>query len=429
MRAEMTETDVLIVGAGIVGCAAAYYLARRGLSVRVLDRGRIGSEQSSRSWGFVRQQGRHVAEAPLAAQALRMWDGLAAELQWDIGFVRSGILVLAETVEDEERMLEGAREAHEHGVETRLLSPREISAREPQLAGGWRAGLLTEQDGNVEPIQATLAFAEAARRLGVIIQENTPVIGIETSAGIINGVRCASRVYHSHTVLCAAGIGAATLTRTIGISLPIQIVRACVAQTVPTKPIVGTAVWSPHVAFRPRSDGSFTIGNGYRGIDAEYDLTLDALRHLRLFLPTYFANRSIVKLHFGRPFFEALLRIFNAHGRFEPLPEPTVNSKLIRYNKQQFDRLIPTLRGIALARSWAGLIDTTPDLVPIIGAVDSSARYFVAAGFNGHGLALGPVVGRVLSELIADGKSSIDVRALRPQRFAEGDVLRRQGAL
>jgi glycine/D-amino acid oxidase-like deaminating enzyme len=121
--------------------------------------------------------------------------------------------------------------------------------------------------------------------------------------------------------------------------------------------------------------------------------------------------------------------MFSAHGRFEPLPEPAVNSKLVRYNKQQFDRLIPALRGIALARSWAGLIDTTPDLVPIIGAVDSPARYFVAAGFNGHGLALGPVVGRVMSELIADGKSSIDVRALRPQRFAEGDVLRRQGAL
>src|SRR3546814_3762427 len=116
-------------------------LARRGLSVRVIDRGSVGGEQSSRAWGFVRQQGRHAAEAPLAAQAIRMWGGLAAELQEDTGFVRSGILVLAETEEDEARMLEGAREAREHGVESRLLDSRQISTREPRLAGSWRAGL------------------------------------------------------------------------------------------------------------------------------------------------------------------------------------------------------------------------------------------------------------------------------------------------
>src|SRR3546814_21132850 len=99
-----------------------------------------------------------------------MWGGLAAERQEDTGFVRSGILVLAETEEDEARMLEGAREAREHGVASRLLDSRQISTREPRLAGSWRAGLLTEQDGNAEPIQATRAFAQAARRLGLAIQ-------------------------------------------------------------------------------------------------------------------------------------------------------------------------------------------------------------------------------------------------------------------
>src|SRR3546814_14477316 len=104
-----------------------------------------------------------------------MWGGLAAERQEDTGFVRSGILVLAETEEDEARMLDGAREAREHGVASRLLDSRQISTREPRLAGRWRAGLLTEQDAYAEPIQATRGCAHAARRLGVSCLENKPV--------------------------------------------------------------------------------------------------------------------------------------------------------------------------------------------------------------------------------------------------------------
>src|SRR3546814_649048 len=150
---------------------------------------------------------------------------------------------------------------------------------------------------------------------------------------------------------------------------------------------------------------------------------------MRLFLPTYISNRNIVKLHFGKPFFEACKRALTPHGVFAALPEPIVNHKLVAYNKKQFERLVSASSGVELARTWAGLIDTTPDLIPIIGAIDAPARYFVAAGFNGHGLALGPVVGKLLSELIVDGRTSIDIRALRPQRFASGDLLRRHGAL
>src|SRR5438105_754612 len=117
-----TRSDVLVIGAGIVGCATAYQLARRGLSVRVLERGDIAGEQSSRAWGFVRQQGRHPAEVPLAAAAIAMWPTLARELGADVEFVRGGILMPAESEADEARLTAAARIARENGVASRIVN-------------------------------------------------------------------------------------------------------------------------------------------------------------------------------------------------------------------------------------------------------------------------------------------------------------------
>jgi glycine/D-amino acid oxidase-like deaminating enzyme len=317
----------------------------------------------------------------------------------------------------------------QHGVDSRLMAPHEIASLVPELHGTWRRGLFTARDGHVDPVKATLAFADAARRLGVTIDEHTPAVGIDVTGNRATGVITPRQLHRGQTVLCAAGIGAAALTRTIGVSLPIQTVRACVAQTGAAPTTVKTAVWSPQVAFRPRRDGSFTIGNGYRATDAEYDLTPDSLRHLQYFLPTYLANWRIVKLHFGKPFFEAIRRTMAEHGIFQPLPEPGVNQKLVAYNKKQFDRLMPGFSGLGIARSWAGRIDATPDLIPIIGPLSALEGYYVAAGFNGHGLALGPVLGRLLGELIATGSTSLDLSAFRASRFAEEGIHRHRGAL
>jgi len=414
-----TRSDVVIIGAGLVGCATAYYLAKRGLSVRILDRGRVGAEQSSRAWGLLRQQGRHPAEIPLAMEALRMWPRLPQDLGADMQLVRNGILVLAETTEDEARLTDAGRRARQHGIECRLLTPRQVTALMPELAAGWRAGLYTPQDGHVEPVEATRAFAAAAQRLGVDIRENTPAIGIETTGGAASGVVTPMSKFSGDAIVCVAGIGSADVTRSLGVSLPIQRVRATVAQTHPARPVTPIPVWAPQAAFRPRADGSFYLGNGYRGIDAEHDLTLDSLRHLRAFLPTYLANRHVVRLRIGAALIEDIRR--RGTDRAQPLSEPAPNQRLVEQNAQGFARLLPQFRDVGIARSWAGRIDATPDLIPMIGLLPSLRRYYVAAGFNGHGLALAPAVGRSLTELIVDGQSSIDLWGLRVERYAEND--------
>lgn len=183
------------------------------------------------------------------------------------------------------------------------------------------------------------------------------------------------------------------------------------------------------MGYRPKRDGSFYVGNGYRGTDAEYDLTPDALRHVNHFLPTYLAHRQFMRLRLGGAFVEALRRKLSPDGVFQRWSEPAVNERLVGLNERQFYRLLPAFDKLGMARRWAGRIDATPDLIPIIGAVGRPERYYVAAGFNGHGFALAPAVGRLLAELIVDGKPSLDLHQFRPARFALGDVQRGDGPL
>jgi len=418
-----TRADVVIIGAGIVGCATAYHLARRGVAVRVLERDAIASEQSSRAWGFVRQQGRHPAEVPIAAASLTLWPGLACELGADVEFVRGGILVPAESDADEARLDVAARVAREHGVDSRMVDAAEIERLVPGTAHRWRTGLYTPGDGHAEPEKATRAFADAARRLGADIVEGTPVCGFEVAGGRIRGVASADTIHRAETIVCAAGIGTADLCRTLGVSLPIQVVRASVAETHATTAMFQTAVWSPRVAFRPRRGGGFYVGNGYRGTDAEHDLTLDSFRHARLFFPTFLANRDVVKARLGRELVADLARRLRPGARFRPWDEPRVTHALVRHHERAFYEVFPHLAGLGIARSWAGRIDATPDLIPIIGTPSGTpTNLVVAAGFNGHGFALAPVVGRLLAELVTGGQPSLDLHRFRPSRFAEGDA-------
>jgi len=431
VRKPLATIDVAIIGGGIMGCATAYYLARKGTSVALFERGRIAHEQSGRAWGLVRQQSRHPDEIPLSAEASRMWPGLAAELGADVEFVRDGILVPAEDERDERRLVEAARISRELGVETRLVGRTEMREILPGAQIVWRTGLYAPRDGHAEPRLAALAYAQAARRAGVAVFENCPVFGIETTNGAVSGVRTGQAVYSCGTVLCAAGVGAAALSLPLGIRLPIQIMRASVAQTLrcETRSNRLAAVWSPRVSFRPRRDGSFYVSNGYRGIDAEHDLTLDSFRQLRLFLPTLVSNWGTVKLHLGSEFVVDLWRKKDPARRFGPWPEPRVNMPLLEKYEKFFYEVYPQLTGLGIARAWAGRIDATPDLLPIIDRFAKPRGYYVAAGFNGHGFALAPALGKALAELIGRGKSPLDLAPFRLARFRDRKVRQRHNAL
>jgi glycine/D-amino acid oxidase-like deaminating enzyme len=251
-----TEADVVVVGGGIVGCAAAYYLAKRDARVVLVEKGGIADEQSSRAWGFVRQQGRDPFELPLMVEGNRIWQGLTEELSSDIEWVQGGNLGIATTEQRMEEFRGWLPLAREHGLDTRLLSRAEVQELAPALQGPFVGGMYTSNDGHAEPRLATTALARAAREHGAILHTRCAAEGIELTAGKVSGVRTEQGLIRTPVVVCAAGVWSARLAKMAGLSLPVRVVRSTAAQTVPVPPLTRAGVWAPGIAIRQRPDGT-----------------------------------------------------------------------------------------------------------------------------------------------------------------------------
>src|SRR5262245_40571240 len=426
------EADVVVVGAGIVGCASAYYLARRGLRVVVVERGAMPGEQSRKNWGFVRQQGRDPGEMPLVMEANRMWRDLERELGADIEWTLGGNLALAA---DEARMARFEAwlpVAREFGLQTRLLRSRDLQTVVPGLGGSWAGGMHTPGDGHADPEKATDAFARAARSHGAAIHLGRAVQAVTTRAGAVDGVVTELGEIRAPVVVCAAGAWSSRLLRTLGLALPQRWVRGTVARTTAAPPVTACAVWGPGVAFRQRRDGSFNIAAGGA---LDHDVTLDSLRQIRFFLPNYWKNKVLFRFHVGRPLLRSLAAALpGSPARRRPLVwdrgvEPVPNPEKVRRSLAELQRTLPALPKLDVARRWAGYIDATPDLVPVLGEVPGLRGLVLATGFSGHGFAMGPIAGRLVSELIVDGKTSLDISGFRFSRFAEGAIGKPRGVL
>ncbi len=419
------EADVVVVGAGIVGCATAYALARGGVRTVVVERGVVHGEQSRKNWGFVRQQGRDPHEVPLMMEANRIWRGLGQELGADIEWVQGGNLALAA---DGARMAlfeQWVPVARQFGLDTRLLRPRDLPAVVPGLGGHWAGGMHTPSDGHADPVKATDALASAAAAHGAVFHLGCAVEGVATKNGAVSAVITERGEIRASWVVCAAGAWSSRLARTLGLVLPQRWVRGTVARTTAAPPVTPCAVWGPGVAFRQRQDGSFTIAAGGA---LDHDVTLDSLRQIRFFLPNYWKNKALFRFHVGRPLLQSLTAVLpGSSARRHPLiwdrgMEPRPNPAKVEKSHAELGRLLPSLPRLGIARSWAGYIDATPDLAPVLGPTPALGGFVFATGFSGHGFAMGPVAGRLVSELIVDGKTSLDISAFRFSRFAEGAI-------
>ncbi len=163
--------DVVVIGGGIIGCSAAYFLAKKGLSVAVIEKGQIAGEQSSRNWGWCRQQGRDTREIPLIKESLTLWRGLNEEVGADTGFRRTGLLYVTKDAAELARWERWRDHARQYQIHTRLLSAAEAQAMMPGCEEKWIGGLHTPSDGRAEPAKAAPAIVEAARRLGVTLHQ------------------------------------------------------------------------------------------------------------------------------------------------------------------------------------------------------------------------------------------------------------------
>jgi len=414
-----SRADVVVIGGGIVGASTALSLAERGISVALCEKGHIGGEQSSRNWGWCRKMGRDLAEIPLAIESLRLWEGMNARTGAETGFRRTGIVYLSErarSLAQQEAWLAAARDFE---IDSRMIGAAEIDRLLPGSSRHWHGALYTSSDGVAEPEKATTAIANAAAVRGAAIVEQCAVRGIETAGGSVSGVVTEQGAIRCNQVVLAGGAWSSLFCGNLGIRFPQLKILGSVMRTAPfTGPT--PAVGAGNFAFRKRADGGYTIAQRNANL---VQIVPDSFRYFADFLPSLVRQWHELRLRIGRRLIEEWriprrwdLDSVTPFERVRVLdPEPS--EPVLRQGLYNLKRAFPHFAEMKVVEAWGGLMDVTPDAVPVISAVDALPGFYISSGFSGHGFGIGPAAGQLMADLLTGARPLVDPKPYRLQRL------------
>lgn len=414
------DSEVVVIGGGIVGLATALCLAERGVPVTVLEKGRIAGEQSSRNLGWVRKVMRPPVDLPMAQAAERLWSQMPQRVGEDCGFRQTGITYVARTPEELGVYETWLATVAGSGLDSRMLTPREIEAAVPGSIGPWAGGITTPSDGRAEPTLANSAIARAALAKGATIVEGCAVRSLVTRGGRVAGVLAERGEIACRQVVLAGGVWSRRFLANHGVRLLTLPLVAAVLRTEPMDGPAEGAVGGADFSFRKRLDGGYTITQ--RGA-LFAPLTLDHLLIGLEYLPTLIAQWRNLRVALGREFVDDL-RLprrwkADAVSPFEMVRtmDPPVRQAL---NDEAMRNLVaawPVFAKAKVAQQWGGMIDVTPDSMPVIGPVDRIPGLMLATGFSGHGFGTGPAAGELVADMLLGRDPIVDPAPYRLDRF------------
>jgi glycine/D-amino acid oxidase-like deaminating enzyme len=419
------RAGVVVIGGGIIGVCTALYLAERGVPVVLCEKGIIAGEQSSRNLGWCRKMGRDPRELPLIIESMQLWADMDRHVQGDTGFTTCGTLYFADTKTELDRHEAWLEEARPYQLDSRLVTDAEIHRIMPGAAGHWQGGLYTPSDGRAEPQQAAPAIAEAARRAGAVILTNCAVRGIERQAGRVAAVVTERGRIACDTVVLAGGAWSSLFCANLGIRLPQLKVRTSVFSTAKLDGAPEVSALGSGFISRKRQDGGYNL---MQHGGETFDLVPDGVRYLRDFLPMLKQNGARLRYRLGERWIEESgyprrwgLDEKTAFEKVRVL-DPAPNRASLEQGRANATKRFPAFAKLVPAVRWAGMIDVTPDAVPVISTVDSVPGFIIATGFSGHGFGIGPGAGRMIAEMATGAAPVIDPTPFRIGRFDEGPV-------
>jgi glycine/D-amino acid oxidase-like deaminating enzyme len=422
------RADIVIIGGGIVGVSTAWFLAKQGVDVVLCEKGHIAGEQSGRNWGWVRQQGRDPRELPMMIESIRIYRDLEREIGESVGFAEGGCLFTADTERQLQEFHDWIKTASDFGLDTRVVDAKELGQLTAQSSAKWCGAMYTPSDGRAEPHLAAPAIARAATRNGASILTSCAVRGIESQAGAVSSVVTEHGEIKTSVVLCAAGAWTSMFCRSMGISVPQLKVRGTVARTAATnQKILNGNLFDSRIGIRLRQDGGYTVAHGSV---LDHGLTPSTFRYAFKFIPALMQELKVLRLRFGKDFFEELSMPtkwrLDSESPFEKnrVLNPEPSKSVLRDIRNNMDAVFPALADVKIVEAWAGMVETSPDVVPMIGEVGDVTGFHIATGFSGHGFGIGPGAGKALAAMLVGNDNPIDLEPFRLSRFFDGSPIK-----
>ena len=366
------SADVVVIGAGVSGLSSAWFLARAGRDVVVVDKGTVGGEASGRNGGMISERVDEPALIPMAVESLRLWPALEDELGYPTEFVQEGRLQVAVTEEEMGQLLSERDVALRHGISVNVVDPAEIRDMIPGITDRTLGGTFFPNGGHANPQRTVQAFAWAFEDLGGRLYQNTAVTGIQVLDGRVSSVETTAGLIEAEVVVGAAGPQTGLMAEMAGVRVPVAPARVEMLATAPLEPLFRIALVGNGLYGRQAARGNLLFGGGPHEW-TDVGLTADP----------------------DKP-----------------------NTPLIRNISRRLAELLPGAADVPVIRSWAGVVEQAPDYLPVIGIPERPGNYVVVTA-SAHGFGITPATGKVVSELVLRGESSIDIGGLGLGRFAD----------
>lgn len=391
----MQSTDVVVIGGGVIGCSVAYHLAKRGVSVTLVEKNDIASGTSGACDKAVLLQSKNPGlHLLMALESVKLFPRLQEELDMDIEFKNDGGMIVIYTEEQWRVMEQFVERQNKLGLAVQLLRKDEAKKRQPAFAQDIVGSTYSPMDGEVNPIYLALGFFQGAKKHGAKVILGSEVKDIKLEKGRVCSVITNSGDIKTQHVVNACGVYAPFIGAMVGLDIPIIPRRGQIIVTEPVPPLIrGDVNCARYITakFRPEllgSDEAARLGIGLSlGQTENGNLLIGGTRE--------FAGYSKSTTH-----------------------------RALREVLKHAVKLVPALDGINIIRSFAGLRPYTPDGLPILGKVPGVQGFYMAAGHEGDGVALSAITGKILCEVITENNTSlgIDMNKLSLERFKEEDI-------
>ena len=383
--------DVVVIGGGIIGTSVAYYLAKSGFQVSLLEKNGVGCGTSGSCDGFMFLQTKKPGlSLEIAMESAKMYTSLSQELDFNVHYRRDGGLILIETAEQLEIMEKITQKQKALGLDVTIIDIQETLKREPKVSDKLLGAVYSPMDGHVNPMKVTMGYMQAAKRLGTVIHQDAEVLDLEPDAGSSTArVVTKDFVVSAPWVVNAAGAWAPEIGKMVGLDLPIIPRRGQILVSEPLPPMFNhVMLCARYIAIK--HNPNLVKGTNDRGLALGVGFGVEQTDNGNLL-------------------------ISNSRD-FAGYDKRTTHEVVKEISKYAL-RFIPCFKNLDIIRAYAGLRPYTPDGLPIIGPVCSMENLVISAGHEGDGIAQAPITGKMVADYIRTGKTQFPLEAFSLDRF------------